>query len=210
MSNLEDKDCSDNTGSRQENEIAHSFRPLKILKNRNPELTWEEFTAGYGINVKTMQSYNNSKRTLQPDVALRLAEEYNVTLDWLYGRTKQMNNSDAMANILMALYKVIKVELKKDRIRSKDGDEYIRDEMVFYVDARFHAYLKDIKQLIYLRSSSDSITDEAFFLMRKEVQEKHRDLLTEIFDEENIAINENADIKIDNFDVANFDPLMFV
>ena len=59
---------------------------LKQLRKKYTKFTQEEFAKQLGINYETYRSYELNKRKPPIDLAIQIADFYNITLDYLYNR----------------------------------------------------------------------------------------------------------------------------
>ena len=58
--------------------------------------TQEKFAEEFGVNKNTISSVETSRRFLTIDKGIEIAQEYGVTLDWLYGLADTDKKSDVL------------------------------------------------------------------------------------------------------------------
>ncbi|NLC67413.1 MAG: helix-turn-helix transcriptional regulator [Clostridiaceae bacterium] len=64
-------------------------RIKELRKERN--LTQQQFAALFNLNDSTISLYENEKREPEFHTLLKIADSFNVTVDWLLGRTDNKN-----------------------------------------------------------------------------------------------------------------------
>lgn len=86
---------------------------LRLEEVRNNEgLTKKEFAKKLDITEQAYQNYSNGKRIIPTDVALKVKQSFNISLDWLlFGDNEKLN-----INYEKELLKTIK-KLKKEDIQ---------------------------------------------------------------------------------------------
>ena len=60
---------------------------LKTLRKSNGFTTMQDFCKASGISFSTYQNYETGKRIPTADMLIKLADFYQVSLDYLVGRT---------------------------------------------------------------------------------------------------------------------------
>lgn len=70
---------------------------IKQLRNE-ANLTQEEFGIPYNIKKSTVSQYESGSSRPDDELKKRIASDYNVSLDWLMGRTDNRNNTERISN----------------------------------------------------------------------------------------------------------------
>lgn len=82
------------------------------------DMSAEEFAKVFGINRSSVYRYMgaNKKETrpLPLPLAIRIAEKYNVSLDWLVGKEETERYRDNTINALVEIYSNLSEEGKKE------------------------------------------------------------------------------------------------
>jgi len=175
----------------------NELKEKKQDENRGTKLTQEKFGEKFGVSGETQKSYENGNRNIAIDYAMKVCDEYHVTLDWLYGRSNYKNNTDIMVSIILALDKIMKIGYKTITY----GNEKNR-EMVLWIDKIFATYLHDIDYLRYIYIDSD--LKQAFPQLRAEIQKKYEKLLKELFDEEIIEAENDRFKDVEDIEIAEW------
>lgn len=135
------------------------------------------------------------------EVALVLANEYGVSLDWFYMRNTFFSELDTMVSVLFALDKVFRIRKVRRTTPQKDSSAYEYTEMALFIDERFHNFIVDIQELEKLDSASDIFSDKDYQNKREEIYSKHREYLKTIFTVD--SFNEEKAIQIQDFEGIN-------
>lgn len=105
---------------------------LKELRTENG-LTQIQFVDGLGITASALSAYEKNLKNPSISVAKRIAEKYNVSIDWLCGLTEKKTNSDipqTLADILTMLFLIdeysdIQIYANDDIVECKNSDGHI-------------------------------------------------------------------------------------
>lgn len=122
---------------------------LQIFANRLKELrntlniTQKDFAEKIGITAAALSSYENNLKNPSIAVAKRIAETFNVSIDWLCGLTNEINNDEDIktySDLIRLFLKIQKLEMapsgfkliatnKESGIVTENGEMYpiIRD-----------------------------------------------------------------------------------
>ncbi len=106
------------------NDVLKSLRQAKGL-------TQSEAANEFGVSLSSYQKYEREKNCITPslEVLERIAEYYNVTIDYLLGRSP---NEDNIINLLSAEYNL--TELEKDIVQNYLSlPDNIRHELLKYL-----------------------------------------------------------------------------
>ena len=160
-------------------------------------LTVDEFATKFSIAEKTQTSYENGNRNMPADYVVKVCNEYNVTLDWLYGRVEYKNDSDLMVDIILALDKIFKVGYKTI------NPKYEYREVTLWIDRKFREYLAEIRELEDARYLNKQITDEIYSSSRRSIQGKYKEYFKELLGVSNSEINESKFINIEAVEDAD-------
>lgn len=132
-----------------------------------------EFADLFGVSDSCQKSYENGNRSIPVEYALKVCNEYHVTMDWIYGRSENKNETSAIiSSILLAFSKVFKI--KEDCLPDHRS--------ALYIDKTFSDYLIDIENL---EKQYDDLGDELFAEAYARMQEKYKSLLHKLFDDIN-------------------------
>lgn len=85
---------------------------LKILR-LSLEITQKDFAEKIGITASALSSYENNLKNPSIAVAKRIAETFDVSIDWLCGLTNEMNSEDDLktyADLIRLFLKIQKLE----------------------------------------------------------------------------------------------------
>lgn len=99
-------------------------------------ITKEKMIERVNLTETTLKSYINGNRNLPVDVAKRIAKEFDVSLDWIYGVSEHSNQYDLMSNIILCLEKVFCFT------QSANGSY-----PSLFIDKHFCEYLKKVQML---------------------------------------------------------------
>jgi len=111
-------------------------------------LTQEKFAEVIGSSESTIKKVESGERTLTPDVAIKIWEVYNVSLNWLYGLDDNFN--DKAGDTVLALKHIFQLDMRKcvikmdkrleefllslDKVESKKDDEIPEPAYRIWVD----------------------------------------------------------------------------
>lgn len=155
---------------------------LKELMQKK-HITQKQLADLCSTSESTIRKYKSGENNIPVEIATIIANEYGVTLDWLYCRSEYMNVNDIEANILLAFEKIFRFTVKKD----VQGYTY----PVLLIDKKFYKYISDLDKLRQLHDLSD-VTSDTYKTARKEIHMKYKSLFNELFDrddfDEDIAI----------------------
>ncbi len=171
--------------------IQNRFKDLVKQKGITPV----EFQEKVGRAEQTFDGYMKGD-PIPIEVALKLANEYGVSLDWFYCRNTFFSELDIMVSILFALDKVFKFRRVHRRILLGNGTPYEDNDMALFIDKRFYNFIVDIQELENLKFQSRLFTQKDYEAKRAELYEKHREYLHQIFESD--AFNMEKAIKIEN------------
>ncbi|MBM6899410.1 helix-turn-helix transcriptional regulator [Gemmiger formicilis] len=66
-------------------------------------LTQEEFAESIGVATNTISRIERKEMSLSSEVALKIADEYKISLDWLFGRSEEEIPVPYLQNLQEAL-----------------------------------------------------------------------------------------------------------
>jgi transcriptional regulator with XRE-family HTH domain len=87
---------------------------LKQLRTER-DLTREEFAGIFGISRTTIWRYENEENTPPIDFVMRVSAAFNVSADWLAGRTDVREISHLLENELLDVFKDMSAE-ERERV----------------------------------------------------------------------------------------------
>ena len=88
-----------------------SIQRLKELREKNGNITQEDFAEKIGVSTDTIRKIEQGKVKLTLDNAISIKSAFGVSLDWLYGVADDMN--DEASTTLLALRKYFNICTKK-------------------------------------------------------------------------------------------------
>lgn len=179
--------------NKTKNKMNNRLRELMKMKG----ITRDELAVKYHLSESTVKSYENNSRVLPPELAFKIATDYNVTMDWLYGRVDNKDESDLMVNIILALEQIFVIDWKTITPR------YSHRELTLWIDKTFREYLAEIKSLQNMHHPNSPITDEIYSTARSAIQEKYRPYLEKLFDKANCGFDESKFISIEAVEDGN-------
>ena len=72
---------------------------LKFLRNEKGE-NLEKIAKYLDVSIQTISNYENEKREMTPDTIIKLAEYFNVSTDYLLGKTNVRNPGKQIDDVL--------------------------------------------------------------------------------------------------------------
>lgn len=93
---------------------------LKELRN-NKNISQKELATVMFVSQQTIAKWETDKATPNPDTLLRLANFFNITVDFLIGRTNFINSRESV------IYPVVEKYKKLNTAGRNKVDEYIND-----------------------------------------------------------------------------------
>lgn len=166
------------------NEVKDRLKQLMAQKG----ITSKQLASLCHLSEDSIKGYKRTN-TLPLEHAEKIADEYNVTLDWLYGRSEYQSETDIMVDIMLALEKVFHFTAKKD----KSGDTY----PVLLIDRTFYEYITDLQKLQHFKTTAP-IAKNTYANARREIYNKYQEEFHRIFGI--TGFNEEAAIEIRNFE----------
>lgn len=168
---------------------------LKQLRVSN-NLTSEALATRIDVGKSTIESAESGNRDISINTALRLAVDYNISLDAFYGLPTP-TNKDLMTNILLSLSKVIRYGSKKSSWKCSCGNEYNGEEHFLYIVKEFAEYINEIQQLEYERSLQPyNVNNEIYSKKREGIQIKYSSYLMNIFDNIDTRVYNDSDLML--------------
>lgn len=82
---------------------------LKELRN-NLNLTQVEFANKVGCTSTTLSAYENNLKKPSLDIIMDIAQNFNISIDWLCGLTDKMKSNDKVVNISDILKLLLEME----------------------------------------------------------------------------------------------------
>ena len=100
---------------------------IKKLRQERGE-TLEKLAKYLNVTIQTISNYENEKRDITPEVIIKLAEYFDVSTDYLLGKTDKRNNDIDLSNVRFAQHGGIDTEgLSEEDIEEiKKQVEYMR------------------------------------------------------------------------------------
>ncbi|MBO5462252.1 MAG: helix-turn-helix transcriptional regulator [Clostridia bacterium] len=125
-----------------------SIQRLKELREKNGNITQEEFAEKIGVSPDTIRKIEQGKVKLTLDNAISIKNAFGVSLDWLYGVADDMN--DEASTTLLALRKYFNICTKKhecgDSFFTVTIEENLRDFLLEYDNAEHFVKEKGIPE----------------------------------------------------------------
>lgn len=171
-----------------------SKRVKELIRQQN--LSIPQLAELLGVQPDTAKTYINGRTLLPVESAALLRNNCNVSLDWIYGQDDSRNHSDTIADIIIALERVLRV--------SERENCYGEPELVLRIDKTFHQFCTDVSTLSQfpLMEASDGKTlhQEAQKLLRA----KYKDYFCKNISSEKFSENSEIDIShVDNLTVVD-------
>ncbi len=123
------------------------LRLLKLRKDQNKTL--EQVSKDLGISISSLASYETAMRKPDPDKLCMLADYYNVSIDYLLGRTNYANilkqdnilQSNETINLNNAINSLKDMIVKEDIFVSPRISHWVLDSMKVYVGENDFGYV---------------------------------------------------------------------
>lgn len=168
---------------------------LKELR-KETNLTQDKFAESVNISRELQQKYENGERNITIEYLNDICNKYNVSADWLLGRSEYKNGIDIMVSVVLSLHKIMKVGYRHIH---NDGETY--HEPVLWIDETFAKYLQEIDELQRLRNLRET---ESFSLLISEVQKKYEKYFQKLLGTENCITSESNFKEIEAVEIAEF------
>jgi transcriptional regulator with XRE-family HTH domain len=159
------------------------------LRSRK-SLSREQFAADVSISPDMVKKLEKRERGLTLDIALKIAEAYNITLDWLFG----VDNETQEANLFMDLRKIFKINFSEKVYETENGTAQ-KEYPTLSIDKQLAALLKDIENVEKLKEDG-KLPDNIFELWIDDIKKKCNNLLSNNDTEEKITYICVADNKV--------------
>ena len=118
---------------------------LPILRERE-NLTQEKLAERINVSASLVTGIENHKKKLTLPIAIEIAKEFKVSLDWLYGLTE--DTGDIASNIMIALKELFDIDFEKKCIK-------VEDNLFTFIEELSNAYKIKARK-------SNNVSDEAF------------------------------------------------
>lgn len=164
-----------NNADMQKKRMTHQER-LKIVVKLSG-LTREKFAEKYGLTYHTLKSYLDTPKQIPLEYAIKFADNYGISLDWLYCKTDLMCNTDM---VLCALSKLLKTEYITKKAK-RNGEVYAYREHTLYINAHLFEFLQAMQELKGELNGSYTVTKEEYHARCAMVLKKYNDELKDIF-----------------------------
>ena len=115
--------------------VSQNIKNLNILIHEK-KISEKDLIDLFCVGKSAIEAYRRGTRNLSIDKGILIADKYNVSLDWLYGRSEHSCEYDVMSSIVFSLRKIFCV--RKD---VKSGYP------VLLIDRTFCDYLEEIQKL---------------------------------------------------------------
>ena len=171
--------------------IINRIKTIRKMAN----LSQKKFADRMNISDETITSIELNRLSLSFDNALRIAKEYNISLDYIYGLTDYINEEEALT-FKLAKFLNSNIKLKNMKYTDLDGANYTFDVLHIFIKEYIIQYIYEIKRLEKLKSD-DCISDI-------EYDEKIESLKFNYYR----AIENNAKMETEHFLVPKFDDLI--
>ena len=174
---------------------------LKELVEReiSGEKTFKEkmsaFATENSIGEDILKRYIYKTANIPDETARRLAQKYNVTVEWLMG--SPLNDYDVV-EILKAFSSVFRVETKIEQ-GYRDGKLKGQRVKMLYMDKTFFAFLVAIKELQYEKLTDVSLDDETFARRMEHIFSHYKDYFEVRF--RTHSFDRNRAFEIENLEI---------
>lgn len=171
------------------NQRVEPQKRLNLLMQEN-QMKISQLSSATGESINVIKNYKSGRQLIPVDFAQRVADEFNVTLDWFYGRSDNRNHSDIIADVLASLDKVFYFTCKHNQ---KTGERY----PVLLIDRQFYNFINEMHRLKETNSDSEMLAkwQES---ARKELFLKYKEYFKSLF--ESVGFNENNAVELRNYE----------
>lgn len=143
---------------------------LKELR-QSLNMTQQEFVSDIGITASALSAYEKNQKTPSIGVVKRIAEKYNISIDWLCGLSDKKQLSDiytTYGEIAAELFKIDdSLEVTFDDIKISEYKSYT---CILFEDSVFDTFLqewKDATNVLYNTSINKAITKDMYLSWKK-------------------------------------------
>lgn len=137
----------------------------KILKMSSKSFDLADAAVELGENESTINDYISGK-PLSLNSALKLAEFFEVSFDWMFDDSPYMNYSDEMTHILFGLSKLLKMKERKYELS---------------IDLKLREFIYDLTGLFDNDIVISDISLKKYYQLRKMIFGKHKEYLETFF-----------------------------
>lgn len=139
---------------------------LKKLRE-NSHMTQEEVGSAVGISDRTLGFYENEKRRPNPEMLIALADFFNVTTDYILGRSDDPHSNFAASNALLPTEPIpIKVLGDIRAGRPLFANEHIKGEILMPKEALTSGYDHFVLNVIGDSMIGDSLMERDMVVIR--------------------------------------------
>lgn len=163
---------------------------LKELRE-SLNLTQKEFAENFCVSCDTQKKYESGDRRTPVDYLIDICNQFNVTLDWLCGRSEYKNDDSEIVAYILALDKVMKVEY----------NHYSDNLSTLLIDNTFHEYIQSMQDLKDLYKCKG--LENNFSKLSNDIKQKYQKTFEKLFDNKEHPLEEKDFIKIQYIDVVD-------
>lgn len=164
---------------------------LQMFANRLKELrlslnmTQSQFVKNLGITASALSAYEKNLKNPSIGIAKKIAEEYNVSIDWLCGLSDKMHidsNLSTIGDIAKLLFQLdegVDIDINLN-INSFDGimPEYTECNSIVFFDKRICDFLNEWQKMKTIHDSN-TIDDELYSLWVEKTLKKYSTMKVE-------------------------------
>lgn len=148
---------------------------VQELRNRK-RLTQEKFAETIGCGVDTIRKIETADRKLSPDIAMLMARKFNVSLDWLYGVSADIN--DTAGAIIMQLLRFFQVGITIREYMNSDGVLQEQEYLTLTIDKPLYQCLHDLHEAEKFKEEK-GLPPKAYDLWVADILQKYTEYLKE-------------------------------
>lgn len=144
---------------------------LKEIRNKL-NLTQVAFAEGIGITASALSAYENNLKNPSLGVVKKIAEKYNISIDWLCGLTNTTSGEDIITykDVLNLIVQITLSKHKKELcIEFNEQGPYIG---IYFHNQEMSDGLSDVKKIFSL-FHSESIDKEMYTVLAESILKKY-------------------------------------
>lgn len=153
------------------------------------------FAAENAIGEDILKRYVYKTANIPDETARKLAQKYNVTVEWLMG--SPLNDYDVV-EILKGFASILQVKAKKVP-HFENGKTSAHIERTLYMDKTFFAFIVAIKELQYEKLTDVSLDDETFARRMEHIFSHYKDYFEVRF--RTHSFDRNRAFEIENLEI---------
>lgn len=166
MEVLEINKLNQDTGEKRRLEIANR---IKKIRDDN-KLSQEDFAEKISVSKSTIANVEQGKRELSSTVAINIAEKFDYTLDWIFGRSDIVKNR--ASDTIVTMVDVLKFSVVYKELLTSNREQLQWQFPRIVIDKMLLEFLLDVNHWEKLKSE-DQISIEDCEVLIKSRKEKY-------------------------------------